>query len=177
MRRYCISSCVNLLSFIKRKLKFCSVIILTLFLCSIVTSTAQSQSRSSDIKQIQYLLSQQASDWNKGDIAGYMNGYWNSDSLLFTSGGNIRRGWKATFEKYKKSYGTVSKMGTLNFSHLEIRLLSSKSAWVFGTWELTREQDHPGGVFTLILKKFPAGWRIIHDHTSSFPKPDSTTTQ
>jgi ketosteroid isomerase-like protein len=45
--------------------------------------------------------------------------------------------------------------------------LSSESAWVFGHWELVRAQDHPGGVFTLILRKFPDGWKIVHDHTSS----------
>ena len=25
----------------------------------------------------------------------------------------------------------------------------------------------PHGVFTLIFRKFPEGWRIVHDHTCS----------
>lgn len=116
------------------------------------------------------VLNMQAEAWNHGDIEGYMQGYWKSDSLLFTSGGKIRRGWKATLEKYQKSYGTTSKMGTLKFSELEIKLLSPVSAWVFGHWELVRDSDNPGGVFTLIFKKFPDGWKIIHDHTSTTPK-------
>ncbi len=31
-----------------------------------------------------------------------------------------------------------------------------------------------GGVFTLVWEKFPDGWKIIHDHTStvSFPQPN-----
>ena len=118
-------------------------------------------------KDIEAVLSSQASAWNSGDIEGYMQGYWKSDSLLFTSGGKIQRGWKATFEKYKKSYNTKAKMGTLKFSQLEINLLSPESAWVFGHWELVRDSDHPKGVFTLILRKFPDGWKIIHDHTSA----------
>jgi ketosteroid isomerase-like protein len=85
---------------------------------------------------------------------------------LFTSGGNIQRGWQATFEKYKKSYDTKSKMGELKFSQREITILSPNAAWVFGHWELHREKDHPAGVFTLILRKFRDGWKIIHDHTS-----------
>lgn len=121
-------------------------------------------------KEIHLVLSQQAEAWNSGDIDGYMEGYWKSDSLLFTSGGNIQRGWQATLDKYRKTYSTKEEMGTLKFSQLEISLLSSESAWVFGHWELERQNDHPEGVFTLIFRKFPDGWKIIHDHTSSNSK-------
>ncbi len=138
---------------------------------------SQPRAGSSDIGQIKKLMERQAADWNKGNIDGYMEGYWKSDSLLFSSGGNVRRGWMDTFEKYRKSYDSRAKMGTLRFSELEISLLSSASAWVFGRWELERENDRPGGVFTLLLRKFPVGWRIIHDHTSSFSHPDTAKTK
>ena len=124
---------------------------------------------SSAIKDIKLVLTKQAEAWNRGDIEGYMDGYWKSDSLLFTSGGKIQRGWKATLEKYKKSYNTKEKMGALKFSELEFNLLSDGSAWVFGHWGLARKDDHPEGVFTLILRKFSDGWKIVHDHTSSSP--------
>lgn len=131
------------------------------------TAAAQPADSFSERLHIQSLLELQSSAWNRGDIKGYMEGYWKSDSLLFTSGGAIQRGWQATLEKYQKKYSSPSKMGTLVFSRLEITQLSSESAWVFGHWELKRASDHPHGVFTLILKKFPGGWKIIHDHTSS----------
>ncbi|PYV25103.1 MAG: hypothetical protein DMG27_11050 [Acidobacteria bacterium] len=57
-------------------------------------------------------------------------------------------------------------MGALTFSELEITELSPAAALVLGRWRLEREHDHPGGVFTLVLRKFPEGWRIILDHTS-----------
>jgi len=117
------------------------------------------------------VLTAQAEAWNAGDIAGYMEGYWKSDSLLFTSGGNVRRGWRETFEKYSASYDTPEKMGKLRFSGLEYHHPVPGAAWVFGRWELERKGDRPGGVFTVILKKFPQGWRIVHDHTSSDPLP------
>ncbi len=120
--------------------------------------------------EIDSLLAQQAAAWNRGDIAGYMSGYWKSDSLLFTSGGTMQRGWTSTLEKYMKSYDSPEKMGVLRFSGLEVHLLSPASAWVFGHWELERAHDHPGGVFTLILRKFPEGWKIVHDHTSAGPR-------
>ena len=119
--------------------------------------------------EIQSLLDKQAEAWNNGNIDGYMEGYWKSDSLLFTSGGNVRRGWQATIEKYKKSYDSKKKMGHLKFSDLRFYQLSTEAAWVFGRWELERTGDHPNGVFTLVLRKFSDGWKIIHDHTSSSP--------
>ena len=137
-------------------------LLLTLLVVFVSTPNAQID----DKKAIIQVLSEQANAWNDGDIKGYMEGYWKSDSLLFTSGGNIQRGWKATLEKYKRSYDTKLKMGKLQFSDLEIYVLSPTSAWVFGRWELLRSEDHPNGVFTLVMKKLPEGWRIVHDHTS-----------
>lgn len=121
----------------------------------------------SDVEQIGSLLRLQAASWNKGDIAGYMAGYWNSDSLIFTSGGKINRGWDETYRKYAARYDTREKMGTLTFSDIEVHRLSGASAWVLGRWELARASDRPNGVFTLVVRKFDGGWRIVHDHTSA----------
>ncbi len=120
--------------------------------------------------EVDSVLTAQAGAWNRGDVAGYMEGYWNSDSLLFTSGGTVRRGWKATLDAYAAKYDTPEKMGRLEFSTMEFHLTAPGAAWVFGRWELNRAGDRPGGVFTVVLKEFPGvGWRIVHDHTSSDP--------
>jgi len=121
-----------------------------------------------DQQQILSVLNMQIEAWNKGDLDAYMEGYWKSDDLVFTSGGIITRGWKQTLEKYKRSYNTKDKAGTLNFSDLEVKKLSENSAYVLGKWELIRKTDNPKGVFTLIFKKMKEGWKIIHDHTSVF---------
>ena len=134
----------------------------TLLACSLFAQTRDSAS-----SQIIHLLDLQASAWNRGDIAGYVDGYWKSDSLIFTSGGTVSRGWQATFDKYARKYDTKEKMGTLIFSELEVTILSERSAWVLGQWQLKRATDHPHGIFTLVLRNFPEGWRIVHDHTSA----------
>jgi ketosteroid isomerase-like protein len=118
-------------------------------------------------REVSAVLTAQMTAWNAGDIAGYMDGYWRSDSLLFTSGGSVRRGWRETFEKYAKRYPTKEKMGTLAFSGLEYHRLSGESAWVFGAWALERASDRPNGVFTLVLRKIDGAWKVVHDHTSS----------
>ena len=45
--------------------------------------------------------------------------------------------------------------------------LGADAAMILGHWELEREKDRPGGIFTLVARRFPEGWRIIHDHTSA----------
>jgi ketosteroid isomerase-like protein len=96
-----------------------------------------------------------------------MEGYDKSANTVFVSGDNVNRGWKTVLERYKKSYDSREKMGQLEFSDLEITLLSKDSAVVLGRWLLKRGNDEPHGRFSLIFKKTKSGWRIIHDHTSS----------
>jgi ketosteroid isomerase-like protein len=79
----------------------------------------------------------------------------------------VTRGWQGLHDRYRRTYPDRAAMGRVSFSDLEIRLLGCDAALVLGRWRLDRERDTPGGVFTLVLRKFPEGWRIIHDHTSS----------
>ena len=111
-------------------------------------------------------MNDQVAAWNRGDIDGFMRGYWNSDDLIFVSGDNVTRGWRPTLERYKRSYDSRAKMGTLAFSDLEIKVLSRDAAVVLGSWALARDKDNPHGKFTLTFRRFREGWRIIIDHTS-----------
>lgn len=118
-------------------------------------------------KGVRAVLEAQAAAWNKGDLEGFMEGYWHSPKLSFSSGSEVTRGWDATIERYKKKYRSGdAEMGKLTFSDLEIEPLGPDAAFVRGRWQLVRSKDKPGGVFTLIFRKFPEGWRIVHDHTS-----------
>jgi ketosteroid isomerase-like protein len=117
--------------------------------------------------QIRSVLKAQQDAWNRGDIDGFMNGYARSASTVFISEDTIRRGWQTVRDRYKQKYSNRAKMGTLMFSGVEITLLSSDSAVASGRWRLKRANDQPHGRFTLILKRLPEGWRIVHDHTSA----------
>lgn len=130
------------------------------------TTRAQSFSATSE-KAIRNVLDTQVQAWNTGNIEEFMQGYWQSDSLRFASGGNVKRGWKTTLERYQKSYPNKAAMGKLTFSNLEMTMLAPDAALVFGRWQLQREKDTPGGLFTLTFRKIGNDWKIIHDHTSS----------
>src|SRR5690242_14462528 len=122
-------------------------------------------------KAIRAVLDAQTAAWNRGDVDSFMTSYWKSERTEFVGSSGIFRGWQAVLERYRKTYPDRRAMGTVTFSDLEVTMLSSSSALVVGKYHLVRESDHPEGVFTLIFRKFPEGWRIINDHTTAFPKP------
>ncbi len=123
--------------------------------------------KSADEDAIRTMLDDQVTAWNRGNVAGYMRGYWESDSTIFTSGGTVTRGYREVLSRYKKSYDTPKKMGRLEFHDLVVQSLSPTIALAMGIWELHRASDRPWGRFTLIIEKKPEGWRITNDHTSS----------
>jgi ketosteroid isomerase-like protein len=115
------------------------------------------------------VLHAQQEAWNRHDLEGFMAGYWNSPDLTFFSGAQRTSGWQGALDRYRKNYQEQGKeMGTLEFSELQIEPLSADAAFVRGAWHLTMSDGKtPHGLFTLIFKKFPDGWKIVHDHTSA----------
>lgn len=122
-------------------------------------------SESETAAAIQAVLTQQADAWNKGDIPAFMEHYWKSDELTFSSGGQTTRGWQATKDSYLRRYPTRDQMGQLTFSQLEITSLEANAALMLGRWQLAREMP-VGGNFSLVLRRIDGRWLIVHDHTS-----------
>lgn len=119
------------------------------------------------VEAVRAVLDAQVAAWNRGDIDGFMDGYMRGPDTVFISGDSITRGWQTVLDRYKKSYDSREKMGTLAFLEIEIKPLKRDSAIAFGRWQLKRAADTPHGRFTLIFRRTREGWRITHDHTSS----------
>ena len=139
---------------------------------------AQLQSRrgeAADTAAIRALLDMQVAAWNRGDLEAYMAGYWKSDRLTFFSGGTVIRGWDATLARYRKRYQSAGKasMGKLDFTEVEVQVLGPQSVFARGRWHLamsdgkTPDGKQLGGLTTLIFRRLPEGWRIVHDHSCS----------
>jgi beta-aspartyl-peptidase (threonine type) len=118
---------------------------------------------------IRAVLDRQVVAWNQGDIEGFMGGYLQSEDLVFTSGGRVRRGWETTLRKYRERYGNApDTMGHLEFGEVETHMLGENAAWVLGRWMLTwPDESSEGGVFTLVMQRTGDGWKVVHDHTSA----------
>ena len=131
---------------------------------------AAPEQTSSSVAEIQSVLTAQQDAWNRGDIDAFMNGYARSASTVFVSEDEVGRGWETVRERYRVKYSDRAKMGTLSFSDIEVTMHSPDAAIVLGRWRLQRANDEPHGRFTLIFKRLPEGWRIVHDHTSAAKK-------
>ena len=132
-----------------------------------MTCSAQS-APTADVSGVRLVIEQQQTAWNRGDLDAFMSGYWNSPELTFFSGVHESKGWEAALDRYKKSYqGAGHEMGKLEFTNLRIEPLGTSAAIVRGEFHLTMSDGKtPHGLFTLIFKKFPEGWKIVHDHSA-----------
>jgi ketosteroid isomerase-like protein len=126
-------------------------------------------STGNDSKAIERVLRTQQDAWNHHDLEKFMAGYWHSPDLTFFSGAKEQNGWQATMDRYLATYASPGhEMGTLEFSGLRIEVLGQQAAFVRGVWKLTMSDGRkPHGLFTLVFRKFPEGWKIVHDHTSA----------
>lgn len=131
--------------------------------CGVTSSKMES---STAIGAIQQVMDQQQADWNRGDIDGFMQGYWASDSLRFIGKRGITFGWQSTLDNYKKSYPGNEAMGRLQFTNLKMETLSDSSAYVIGKWELFRTTDTLSGHYSLLWKNINGRWMIVADHSS-----------
>ncbi|HJQ80967.1 MAG TPA: nuclear transport factor 2 family protein [Lacipirellulaceae bacterium] len=131
------------------------------------TLTAEGESIGAAVETI---LRAQEEAWNRGDVDEFMEHYWKSDNLTFSSGGATTRGWEATLNRYRERYPTREQMGRLTLSGLEITPLGDSAALVLGQWNVERESTPVSGNFSLVVRKFDGRWLIVHDHT--FQKTD-----
>ena len=139
-----------------------------LIVLAAVSVSAQSEKEKTKIiTEIEQVMTAQTAAWNRGDIDGFMEGYWKSEEMRFVSGNSVTMGWQGALDRYKRSYDTREKMGELTFEDPVIVVLDKNNAYVFGRFTLVRKEDKPTGLFTLVFRRIKDGWRIIHDHTSS----------
>src|SRR5262245_41232798 len=134
-------------------------------------SAAPPRAREAD--RIRAIIEEQARAWNKGDLDGFMDAYLDSEELRFFSGGNVTKGRRPLFERYRKRYQAEGKekMGKLTFSELDVTVLADDAALVRGRWKVVLEKEAPEGLFTLLMRRYPSGWKIVHDHTSQAEPP------
>jgi ketosteroid isomerase-like protein len=142
--------------------------VLALGACAGVPSPSATSFDEQSRKSVIEVLESQKESWNRGDLTGYMEGYERSEALVFTSGAKVRRGWQETHDKYQAKYGSdASGMGHLEFEILDVRGLGGRGAVVLGRWSLTETPNSGSGVFTVVLERTGAGWKVVHDHTSA----------
>ena len=127
-----------------------------------------------DEAAIRGAIDAQAAAWNRADIPAFMESYEHSPETTFI-GATIGKGYEKIIERYRKNYTTAEQMGTLTFHDIEVRMLpgscgKAEFALVIGRFHLERTQKGEAkkddGIFSLVWRKGPQGWKIVLDHTS-----------
>lgn len=116
--------------------------------------------------EVQDLLDLQAADWNRGDLAAFVEGYAKEEELTFFGSRGLVHGRDELLKSYEAGYPDAASRGKLSFEIVEFRPLGRTHAMIVGNFRL--ERDEPSsGTFTLILTRESDGEvRIVHDHTS-----------
>ena len=140
----------------------------------LMSGAARAQSPAEDDAAIRAVIDQQVAAWNRGDIPAFMQAYEDSEDTTFI-GLNLRKGFQPILKRYRENYTTHEQMGTLTFRDLDIRLLpnacgKTELALATGRFHLERAEHGAApkddGIFSLVWRKGPNGWKIILDHTS-----------
>ena len=117
---------------------------------------------------IKQRMVEQEMAWNAGDLEGFMDAYWRSDSLLFVGSRGPSRGWQTTLDNYRKGYATPEEMGQLTFGIQNIEPAGPDHALMLGSWQLNRSGglDTLAGWFSLVWQRRDGDWVIVRDHSS-----------
>jgi hypothetical protein len=134
-----------------------------IFLCLSLAVSAQANK---DEKEILQILDNQNKAWNRGDLDGFMKGYWENDSLMYIGKSGVTYGYANTLASYKRNYGDTARMGKLTFRIVHVKKLSSQYYQVVGQWGLIRSAGNVGGYYTLLFRKIKGEWVIVSDHSS-----------
>ena len=137
--------------------------LLFLFILILFTACAEKDSEAQDVATIRTILSAQQEAWSNHNLEGFMDGYWQSDSLTYFSRGRITHGWQTTLDNYKKGYPSPAETGTLNFKIANIGKIDKDAYWVMGEYFLTREVGDANGTFMIIFKRINGLWKIVAD--------------
>ena len=141
--------------------RYCLQLVL-LFACCLPAFAGKRQ----DEQAIRALLQKQVAAWNTGNIAGYMVGYWQSDSLVFIGKSGPTYGYAATLARYQKSYPDAAAMGALTSDLLSLQRLSKDAYFAIGRWGLKRKAGDLSGSWTLLFRRIGGKWVIVCDHSS-----------
>jgi ketosteroid isomerase-like protein len=110
----------------------------------------------------------QESQWNKGDLDGYLDHFKDAKDTEAVLNGPVR-GLSNIRSAYHVNFPNREAMGQLEQSDVEVRELGPDFALATGRYRLNRAKHSGGdaeGTFTEIFQKTEKGWQLIFSETS-----------
>jgi ketosteroid isomerase-like protein len=134
------------------------------------------EERDSDVQgAVESMLIESTAEWNRGDLDGFMDDYLPSENTTFVGSRGLIVGTDSIRARYAPLFGPDARRDSLRFEDIRVRRLAAVDALATARWILYRgDTITASGPFTLVLRRTSAGWRIIHDHSSSDSPPSSS---
>jgi ketosteroid isomerase-like protein len=125
---------------------------------------------------VENMLVESAAEWNRGDLDGFMNDYMPSENTTFVGSRGLIVGIDSIRARYAPLFEPGARRDSLRFEDMRVRRLAAVDALATARWILYRgDTITASGPFTLVLRRTSAGWKIIHDHSSSDSPPPPAT--
>jgi uncharacterized protein (TIGR02246 family) len=135
------------------------------------TALRSNSSAATLASQITSQLDRAAKDWNRGDLDSFLSDYAAESTTTFVDGRRARHGFQFIRQYYAPRFASGARRDSLRFEEVEARPLSPGLALITARFVLTRGgMVTASGPFTLVMEQRAAGWRILHDHSSSDPR-------
>jgi hypothetical protein len=117
-------------------------------------------------KMLISILEKQETDWNKGNLKGFLSAYWNSDTLRSLSVRGLQYGYDRLEKKLLKNYPDSVSMGHLDYDVIQIELIGEMDAMITGKWLRKNDKKFQGGFFTVLMRKIKGRWLIVSEQLS-----------
>ena len=133
--------------------------------CAAQTSTL-AVTPASDVAAIRAVFDTTAAGWNRGDLSAYLSAYAPSATAMGRTG--LVHGPNGIGDQMRAGFWKAGRPDqVLAYDHLEVRPLGPDHALATGQYTLSGAgKPDRTGWFTTIWTRTPAGWRMMHDHSS-----------
>lgn len=125
--------------------------------------------------RVRAMLDSSAAGWNGGDLETFMSVYLPTARTTYVGGGGVRMGYESIRQRYAPLFTEGADRDSLRFEDLRVRAVTNDVSVGVATWVLHDTTGVTGsGPFTLVLRRTDGGWRIVHDHSSSWPEEEAS---
>lgn len=135
-------------------------------LAATFTAPAAAADWAAEEAEIRQRIADSALAFNRGDLTGHLAVY--DESVTFMTRDGPRPGVAPIEKAFRETYFRDSQpIQQLRFERLAVRPLGPDAALATARWVLAGgDRAEQSGWFTLAWRRTPAGWRVVHDHSS-----------
>jgi uncharacterized protein (TIGR02246 family) len=134
---------------------------------SLMAALSSPVPQGADEDEIQALTTKLSTDWNAGDMAGYLDAYSDQVELSLLFQNRVVASKQEMVEFFTSTWSGEEAMGDFSTDQVGVRMIAPDTAISRGVFNHVFTHEIVDGAFSHVWQKNAAGsWKIIHEHTS-----------